>query len=203
MRYVVSRVTKFDHYSVLFEERSDDQYCSVRTVEGISLFNLCVNVQLLGQRVPHAQLSSLSLSRIVISLPAALVPICIRGLSSLVLRVLSDERTDGLRFILAREISSDLFLHLYRVAHQEIFGMLEVTTMIDFLMLRLPGVLQEPWKQDVTELVVTAHLVYVWDTVRDKVYFRYTGPRHIKSSFDKVGCIRFGPSFFFVFCDSP
>ena len=61
------------------------------------------------------------------------------------LRVMNDERSDGRRFVLAREFSSEMFLHCYRVAHQEIFGMLEVTTMIDYLMLRLLGALQEPW----------------------------------------------------------
>ena len=96
----------------------------------------------LDQRVPHAELSSLS--RVVTILPSGLMPLGIRGMSPFLLRVVSDERSDGRRFILAREFSSEVFLHCYRVAHQEIFGMLEVTTMIDFLMLRLRGALQEP-----------------------------------------------------------
>ena len=191
---MVSRVAKFGHYSMTFEERSDGQYCFVHTWEGNSLLSLCVNVEKLGQRVPHAELSSLS--RVVTSLPSGFMPLSIRGMSPSFLRVVSDERSDGRRSILAREFSSEVFLHCYRVAHQAIFGMLEVTTMIDFLMLRLRGALQEPWMENVAELRrsvvagrvtfdelrgVVTDLVSVWDTVRE--YVRYTGPRHIKSSF--------------------
>ena len=70
-------------------------------------------------------------------------------------------------------------------------------------MLRLRGALREPWMEDVPVLrrfviagrvtfdelrEVASDIVSVWDTVRE--YVRYAGPRHIKSSFDKVGCIR-------------
>ena len=144
---MVSRVAKFGHYSVTFEERSDGHYCFVRTWEGNSL---CVNVEALGQLVPHTELSSLS--RVVSILTSGLIPISIRGVSPSVLRVLSDERSDGRRFILAREFSAEMFLHCYSVAHQEMFGMLEVTTLIDFRMLRLHGALKEPWMEDVPVL---------------------------------------------------
>ena len=132
LRSMVSRVAKFEHYSMKFEERSDGQYCFVHTWEDNSLLSLCVNVEAPGQRVPHGDLSSLS--RVVSSLPTELMPLSVRGLSPSVLRVVSDNRTDGRRFILAREFSTEVFLHCFRVAHQEIFGMLEVNTMIDFLM---------------------------------------------------------------------
>ena len=97
---MVSRVARFGHYSMTFEERSDGQYCFVHTWEGNSLLSLCVNVEKLGQRVPHAELSSLS--RVVTSLPSGLMPLSIRGMSPSLLRVVSDERSDGRRFILAR-----------------------------------------------------------------------------------------------------
>ena len=101
------------------------------------MLDTCINVEPLGQRVPQSELSSLS--RIITSLPSASFPVSIRGVSPSILRVLSDERSDGHRFVYAREFSVDVFLHCYRVAHQEIFGLLEVTTMVDFLMLRLRG----------------------------------------------------------------
>ena len=90
-------------------------------------------------------------------------------------------------------------LHCYRVDHQELFGMLEVTTMVDFLMLRLRGALQEPWIEETADLRrcvvagkvsflelrgVVSDLLGVWESVRE--YVRYTGPRHVKTSFDKV-----------------
>ena len=72
---MVSRVVKFGHYSVTFEERSDGQYCFVRTLEVNPLLSLCVNVEAPGQRVPHAELSSLS--QVVSNLPAGLMPISV------------------------------------------------------------------------------------------------------------------------------
>ena len=166
------------------------------------MLDICINVEPLGQRVPQAALSSLS--RIVTSLPSASFPVSIRGVSPSILRVLSDERSDGHRFVFAREFSTDVFLHCYRVAHQEIFGLLEVTTMVDFLMLRLRGALQEPWMEDLPEFRrcviagkvsfdelrgVVSELVSIWETVRE--YVRYTDPRHIKSESDKVCIVLF------------
>ena len=133
-----------------FEEHSDGQYCFVLTWEGNTLLDICVNYEPLGQRVPQSELSPLS--RIVTSLPSAPFPISIRGTGPSVLRVLSDERSDGQQFVYAREFSSDVFLHCYRVAHQEIFGLFEVTIMVDFLVMRLRGALQEPWMEDLHEL---------------------------------------------------
>ena len=185
-----------------FEERSDGQYCFVQTLEEETLLDVCVNVEPLGQRVPQSELSSLS--RIITSLSSSPFPISIRGTGPSVLRVLSDERSDGHRFVYARVFSPDVFLHGYRLAHQEIFGRLEVTTMVDFLMMRLRGALQEPWMEDLPELrrcvvagKVTFHelrgvvteLVSIWETVRE--YVRYTGPRHIKSESDEVGIFLF------------
>ena len=195
-------MTAFNCYSVRFEEHPDGQYCFVLTWDGNTLLDICINVEPLGQRVPQAELSSLS--RIVTSLPSASFPVSIRGVSPSILRILSDERIDGHRFVYAREFSTDVFLHCYRVAHQEIFGLLEVTTIVDFLMLRLRGALQEPWMEDLPELRrcviagkvsfdelrgVVSELVSIWETVRE--YVRYTGPRHIKSESDKVCIVLF------------
>ena len=198
LRSIILRVTAFNCYSVRFEEHPDGQYCFVLTWGGNTLLDICINVEPLGQRVPQSELWSLS--RIETSLPSASFPVSIRGVSPSILRVLSDERSDGHRFVYAREFSTDVFLHCYRLAHQEIFGLLEVTTMVDFLMLRLRGALQEPWMEDLPELRrcvvagrvsideqrgVVSELILIWETVRE--YVRYTGPRHIKTESDKVG----------------
>ena len=181
-----------------FEEHSDGQYCFVLTWEGNTLLDICVKVEPLGQRVPQSELSSLS--RIVTSLPSAPFPISILGTGPSVLRVLSDERSDEQRFVYAREFSSVVFLYCYRVAYQEIFGLMEVTTMVDFLAMRLRGPLQEPWMEKLPELrrcVVAGkvsfnelrgfvtELMSIWETVRE--YVRYTGPRHVKCESEKVG----------------
>ena len=71
--------------------------------------------------------------------------------------------------------------------------------MIDFLMLRLPGELQEPWMGDVAVLrrcVVAGHvsfndlrsvadeLIPIWDSVRK--FVRCSGPRHVMCEADRV-----------------
>ena len=109
-----------------------------------STWNLWVS-ECLNRSCRHCRVSS----QVCLHLPS---PSSIRGTGPSVLRVLSDERNDGHRFVYAREFSPDVFLHCYRLAHQEIFGLLEVTTMVDCLMLRLRGAMQEPWMEDLPEL---------------------------------------------------
>ena len=175
-----------------FEEHSDGRYCFVLTWKGNTLLDICINVEPLGQRVPQSELSHHDKSAF-----SFLFPISICGTGPSFLRVLSDERSDGQRFVYAREFSSDVFLHCYRVTHQEIFGLLEVTTMIDFLVMRLRGALQEPWLEDLPELRrcvvagkvsfnelrgIATELVSIWETVQEYV-------RHIKCESDKVGVV--------------
>ena len=82
--------------------------------------------------------------------------------------------------------------------------------MVDFLVLRLRGALQEPWMEDVTVVrrcVVAgrvpfadfcgfvSELILVWKFVKE--YVRYTGARHLKSSTDRVTfCFCFFSPFF-------
>ena len=150
LRTLLSRVAIFKEYSVSFEEFSGEQLCIVRTWEENSLLDVCINVGDVGQRVPDAELSSLS--RIVRSCGGELMPLSTRGGPQSFLRVLSDNRTDGRSFVYCREFTSEVFMQCYRQAHQEIVGMLEVTTTVDFLMLRLRPALQEPWLGDLVTL---------------------------------------------------
>ena len=77
--------------------------------------------------------------------------------------------------------------------------MMEITAMIDYLMLRLRGALPEPWLEDTPVLrrciiaglvsfcdlrEVAVELVPVWKSVRE--FVRYTGPRHFKTETDMV-----------------
>ena len=104
--------------------------------------------------------------------------------------------------ILCRHFSEEVFISCYWQAHQELLGMMEVTTMLDYLMLRLRGALQEPWLEDTLVLrrcivtgrvsfrdlrEVAAELIPVWKSVRE--FVRYTGVRHIKTETDMVGII--------------
>ena len=138
------------------------------------------------QRVPCAVLAGLS--RVVGSLPLS----CHGGSPSLV-RELNDNREDSRQFIVCRQFTENTFLQVYQETHQSVFGGLEVTSMIDFLMLRLRSALQVPWMEDVVVLrrcVVAGHvsfkhlravaneLIPIWDSVRE--FVRFSGPRHVK-----------------------
>ena len=91
-----------------------------------------------------------------------------------------------------------MFLQCYQETHQAFFGGVEVTRMVDFLMLRLRGVLQESWMEDVHILrrfVVAGHVTFhdlrgvvsellpIWNSVR--VFVRFSGPRHVKCEADR------------------
>ena len=96
----------------------------------------------LGQQVPYAELSGMS--RVVDSLAFCQWTLAIQGGSPSFHRVLSDNRVNEHRFIVCREFTEEVFLQCYFKAHQEFFGMLEMTFMVHFLMLRLRGALQQP-----------------------------------------------------------
>ena len=139
------------------------------------------------------------MSRVIDSIVSCQFPVSCQGGSATLLRVLSDNRVDGRQFVVCQEFSEGAFLQCFREAHQEGFGMLEVTAMIDFLVLRLRGALQEPWMEDVTVVrrcVIAGRVLFadlcsfvteltpMWKFVKE--YVRYTRARHLKSSTDRV-----------------
>ena len=187
----------------MFIDRGGGKQGLVRTWEKHVLLEVCVDVQTAGQRVPLAELSSLSC--ILGSVPGGQLPLSIEGASPSLLRVLSDAREDGRQFVLSRNFTEEIFLCCYRQAHQEVLGMMEVTAMVDYLILRLRGALQEPWLEDTRVLRrcvvagrivfcdlrdVAAELIPVWNSVRE--FIRYTGPRHIKIEPDMVSIVGSG-----------
>ena len=118
-------------------EAGGGKQCLVRTWEQHVLLEVCVDVQSAGQRVPLADLNSLAC--VLGSVPGGQLPLSVEGASPSLLRVLSDAPKDGHQFVLSRNFTEEVFLSCYRQAHQEVLGMMEVTAMIDYLMLRLRG----------------------------------------------------------------
>ena len=203
LRVLIARISDFKSYSIVFVDRGGGKQCLVRTWEKHVLLEVCVDVQTAGQRVPLAELSSMSC--ILGSLPGGQLPLSIEGASPSLLRVLSDAREDGRQFNLSGNFTEEVFLSCYRKAHQEVLGMMEVTAMIDYLMLRLRWALQEPWLEDTCVLRrcvvagrvafcdlrdVAAELIPVWNSVRE--FIRNTGPRHIKIETDMVSIVGSG-----------
>ena len=127
-------------------------------------------------------------SRVITSVGSPQLPLAILGSDHIALRILSDNREDGRRFVFCREFTTEIFLRCYRQAHQEDFGMLEVVTMVEFLMLRLKCALNKLWMVDVPQLrrsiiagraefkelrLVVKENIQVWGSLREYVY--YTG----------------------------
>ena len=182
-----------------FNELDGNQYCVVRTWEDDALLEVCVHVEPSGRRLHERELAGLS--RMASYLPTSQLPISIRGGRPTLLRVINENRDDGRHFVYIREFTPDVFLGCYRQAHQDIFGMLVTTAMVDFLLLRLRGALHEVWLEDIPDLQraiiagsmefsemrsVVTELISVWKFVRE--YVRHSGPRHVKSASDRV-CI--------------
>ena len=216
LRSLFARIGSFREYSVSFAESGGYHKCVVQTFDEHTLMSICVRVEAAGQRVPEAELAGLS--RVIDSTTACQMPLSCQGCSPTLLRILSDNRVDGREFLMYREFSVDVFLYCYRLAHQEVFGVLETTTMIDFLVLRLRGAIQEPWCESAPCLrrcIVAGHvdfadlrgvvvdLMAVWSKVQD--FVKRTGPRHFKTVAGRVIILvefsspRFS-LFFFFFC---
>ena len=150
-----------------------------------------------GQRVPVSELAGLS--RIMDSVPSCQLPLSCQGGSVSLLRVLNDNRIDGRQFLYCQEFTDDSFLRGYRLAEQEIFGRLDVASVIDFVTLRLRGELQEAWMEGTPALrrcVLSGHVAFAdlcsvaselvanWKIVRE--FVRFTGSGHARCEVDKV-----------------
>ena len=182
--------------------------CFVQTWNDHSLISICVWVEPQGRSVPIAELSGLS--RIVDSTTSCQLPLSCHGGSPTLVRVLIESCIDNREFIVFLEFNVDVFVHCFRLVYQETFGGLEVTTMVDFLVLRLRRVLQESWLEGVTALrrCVTAgrvafddlcdvvrDLISVWSSVRK--FIKESAPRHIKI---EAGRVLYFVCFHFAFC---
>ena len=193
----MSRIAAFREYSMFFIESGEDHNCIVQTWDDHTLMSVCVRVESVGQRVPEAELAGFS--RVLDGTSSCQMPLCCQGFSPTLLRVLSDNRVDGREFVVYREFSVEVFLHCYQLAHQEVFGGLETTAMIDFLMLRIRGAVQEPWCEGVPCLRrcivagrvafadlcdVVTDLIAVWTSVQD--FVKHTVPRHFKTGAGRV-----------------
>ena len=88
------------------------------------------------------------LSRIVYSLPTKQLPLSLSGASPSLVRVLGNVRADGLRFVVYQSFSEEVFLLCFRQAHQDVFGLVEVVTFVDYVVQRLKNALYEEWTED-------------------------------------------------------
>ena len=93
LRLVLGSVAIFKECCVHFEMDVDVERCYVVYWEEQCLKKLSVHCQHLDQALPNAEL--IPLARFICSMGVPQLPMCTRGCSPSLLRVLSDNRSDG------------------------------------------------------------------------------------------------------------
>ena len=130
------------------------------------------------------------------------LPVSVLGASPSLIRVLDTNRTDDRRFLSWQLFGEEVFLQCFRQSHQDIFGMVEVTTALEYVIHRLKGALYEDWTEDKPLLraciregsvafcylrEILGDLIELWPSIRP--YIRYTGHPHFKSTVDRVSTV--------------
>ena len=183
---MIKHITSFREYRLQFEKSASSEFCYVLCWEESHLKKVCIGKEPLEEPVPNAEL--MPLSRIVYSLPPKQLPVSLSGGSPTLVRVLGNVRADGLRFVVYQSFSEQVFLQCFRQAHQEVFGLVEVVTIVDYVVQRLKSALCEEWTEDKPVLrkcvlqgsvnfcdyrALLTDLIDMWPSIRP--YIRCTG----------------------------
>ena len=197
LRFVFGAVNRFKSYSLEFKERSEGLFCYVRTWDGVRMKRVCVLVEAPDVRLPHSEL--LCLSRVKSSVSGSPYPVALVGGSSSVVNCLNAVRDDGMTFVPYRAFTHSVFLKCIQQAHQDVFGMLDIVTIIDYLMARLRTASYEEWIDGHVTLKrcvragqvsfedlrgVIEDIRSLWQPIQQ--FVRYTGPAHLKERRDAV-----------------
>ena len=76
------------------------------------------------------------------------MPLSIRGVSPLLLRVSSETRADLRQFVVTQRFDGSMFLQFFQQAHEDVFGMLEVSVLLEFVLHHLRGAVYDHWTED-------------------------------------------------------
>ena len=191
---VLGSVAVFKEYCIHFEKEIDVERCYIVYWEEQQLKKICIDCQALDQAVPDAEL--IPLARFICSMGVPRLPMCLRGFSPSLLRVVSDNRSDSRQFVVICEFGEETFLQCVRRAHESIFGM---TTIVEYVVQRLRSALYEVWTEgkpllrkcirqgsvrfaDMRELLTV--LIDLWPTIRS--FVRSTGFLEAKEKADSV-----------------
>ena len=213
LRLMVSDVESFKEYGMQFERSGNVEHCYVLCWDGLNLKKICVGGQSLDQKMPEPEL--LPLASVANCLEGRQLPVSVLGASPSLIRVLDTNRTDDRRFLSWQSFDEEVFLQCFRQSHQDIFGMVEVTTALEYVIHRLKWALYEDWTEDRPLLraciregsvafcnlrEILSDLIELWPSIRP--YIRYTGHPHFKSVADRVSTIVLLVDFNFVlfFC---
>ena len=171
--------------------------CYVLCWDGLNFKKICVGDQALDQNMPDPEL--LPLARVANCLEGQQLPVSVLGASPSLICVLDTNRTDDRRFLSWQSFGEEVFLQCFRQSHQDIFGMVEVTTALEYVIHRLKGALYEDWTEDKPLLraciregsvafgnlrEILGVLTELWPSIRP--YIRYTGHPYFTSTVDRV-----------------
>ena len=197
LRVVLGNLSLSREYSVEFMKRGGLEYCHVVYWEEENLKKICVDSQPLDQKFPDAEL--IPLARVMCSLSDGPLPISMRGCSPLLLRELCESRDDARQFVVASTFNGEVFLQCFRQAHQDVFGMVELITLIEYIVVRMKSAMYEEWTEDKVVLRrcilkgvvafedlrdLVGELIELWPSI--KPYIRCTGLPHAKETVDSV-----------------
>ena len=199
-RQVLSSATSFREYGVQYEKNALFERCFVLFWEEGHVKKVCIGCESLEQPMPKSEL--VPLARVVCSLESKKLPLNIGGGSPSLLRVMEDSRTDGRRFIVFEQFGPEGFLQCICQAHQDVFGMVEVSTLMEYTYHRMKSALYEEWtenrpiprkcvRQGFVDFCylrpLLTDLIELWPTIRP--YIRCTGNLEAKRSSDRVSAI--------------
>ena len=146
LRFIFGVVNRFKSCILEYKERPEGLFCYIRTWDGVRMKRVCVLVEDHDIRLPRSEL--LCLSRVMCSVNGSSYPVAFVGGSSSVVTCLNSIRSDGMVFVPYRASTSGVFLNCVQQAHQDVFGMLDIVTVIEYLMVRLRTALYEDGSLD-------------------------------------------------------
>ena len=200
MRAMLRGISSFREYSVQFEKDTFEERCFVLFWEDELLKKVCIGSESLEQPVPYSEVTPLS--RFICCLEGEKMPLSILGVSPSLLRVLSDNRKDSRRFIVYQPFVVETILQCIRQSYQDVFGMVEITTVVDYTLQRLKSALYEEWTESKVVLrrcvrqgfvefkdlrALLTDLIDLWSSIRP--YIRCTGNPEAKGSSDRVSFV--------------
>ena len=179
------------------ERDTEEERCFIVFWEEEQLKKICIGSEPLEQPRPCAEITPLS--RSVCCFDSEKLPVLIVRVRPSLLRVLSVSRVDGKRFVVCQSFTSKILLQCVRQSYQDVFGMVEITTIVEYTLHRLKSALYEEWTEGKVALrkcvrqgfvnfcdlrAVLTDLKDLWPSIRP--YLRCTGKPEAKESSDRV-----------------
>ena len=197
LRLVVSSVTGVSEYALQFEKDSQVEYCFIAYWDEDKLKKISVDIQSLDEELPNAELKPVA--RFFFGLESRRLPMVVRGASPSLMRVLGDTRDGSRRFVVCQRFTEEVFLECFQRAHQDVFGMVEIVTLAEFIIQKMKSAVYEDWTEgkpllrkcirtgrvDFWELrELLTDLTELWHILRP--YIRCTGLPYAKVKADRV-----------------